>query len=502
MWRRRIRFVTTLVICVGALCAVGMRPEVAFHEVKRAPPPPALPADLEQAVATVEGWYAAPPDLREAYAQWFLASLELQRAQLWEGLERRTMARHAQTSDVLSRIFDALRLASLVLLLLPLVYWRRYAGRRKAFTAYCVLAALMLSVMFQLMGGLLRVAVDLSTYAGSRVNPQHAMLDAAFDLAETRLADWVAPETEGGLPVGPTMEAIESSESGDFLVQLLENLQYFDVEALRLVIDAAYVIHHVFGMIPHLIPVLVSLLFIITTRFLFLRIASMPMRAMRGEAKVGRAALKLALVTWIRELGAVLVFVLSLAIPALSMQLAVRYVGYAVTEASVEQAVSLVDYMGRLTAAPDRTHVTVGMLGIPLTLLICLGVYMLSFVAYSLWSRRITQLRFHSAVPLRGHGGFWRAGWGRLLRIQWSLALLLFFGLPLLLGALEVHPHATSDSALASLFWRGLVGVGAFVLGAVLLGVPRDLWWFLRFRPVRPVDTEDPTAAESSAPEA
>lgn len=499
MRRRRLRLLLTLLLALGALYAILARPEVAFHEVARTAAPPPLPADLEAIVATVEGWYEAPPELRAAYARWFLATVEGQRVAVWEALEQKTRARHATTGRILSGIFELLRWSSLLLLLLPLVYWRRYAGRRLAFSGYCVLAALMLSVMFQLMGGLLRVAVDISTFAGSRVNPQHAMLDAAFDLAERRVEAWVAPATEGGLPIGPTLASVETSSSGDFVVRLLENLQYFDVEALRLVINASHLIHQLFGLVPHLIPVLVSLLFIITTRFLFMRIASMPLRAMRGEARVGRAALKLAALTWIRELAAVVVFVLSLALPAISMQLAVRYLGFAVTEASVEQAVSLVDYMGRLSSPPDRVHVTTGLLGIPITLLLCLGVYMLSFVAYSLWARRLTQLRFHAGVPLRAHQGFWRGSLARLLRIQWSLALLLFFGLPLLLDVLGVHPHASSAAALTSLFWRGALAAVLLVAGAFLFGVPRDVWWLLRFRPQRPEAGEDPESLPPSA---
>lgn len=472
------------------------RPEVALREIAKQPPtPPPLPQDLAQLEATVEGWNTATPEERAAYGRWFLVALEANRAQMHHALRARSDARHHAVSLWLSRIFMVLIGCSFLLLLLPLIYWRRYKGRRRRFTAYCLLAAVLLAFTFFVFQVLVVGVARASSGIVGAVNPQQPMLDAALDHAETHLETWIQPPGEGGVPLGPTMDDMRDPGEGDFVSRFVDNLRYLDLEALTRVAQATQVVYVLLGFGPNVGALLITVVFLLTMGFVFRALLVLPFRGAEGETRAGRAATKLALRSLWRELLAVMVFTFSLTIPSVCLHFSVRYMAYGLFDGMMEQTVSLVDYTGRLTSAPAETQLTLGMLALPVMLLIIVGVFLASVVGYTVWARRITQLRFHRGVRFKEHGGFFRSAWARVFRIQWALALVMFFGIPAVVALTGRPPHESMGAALGTITWRAALAVVLLIAAVLLFQVIRDLWWFVRFRPV-----QHPTPPAESLP--
>lgn len=500
MWQnKRARRWLTLALVLGTVFAILSRPDVALREIGKQPPaPPPLPADLADLHVTVAGWESATPAERAAYGRWFVLALEANRAHMHNALSQRSDRRQQAISSVLGKIFMGLIASSFALLLLPLLLWRRYAGRRRRFAGYCVLASVLLASSFFAFQVLVMGVASVSSGLVRAVNPQQPMLDAALDHAESNIDLWTQPGEAGSVPLGPTMGALDESGGGDFVGRFVENLRYLDMRAMERMAKATHVIYVLLGFGPNVGAVLIAIVFLLTMGFVFRSILAMPFRGARGEAKAGRAAVRLALLSLWRELCAVVMFMISLLPAWICIHFAVRFMAYGLFDGMLDQVMSLIDYMGRLTEAPSELPLTLGMVALPVLLLLTVGVFLLSAVGYTVWARRITQLRYHRGVRIRTHGRYFRRAWGRMFRIQWSLGLVLFFGLPAIMAITGQPPHGSMDAALSAITWTGALAALLLVAGVLVFGVVQDLFWFVRFRPTMGVGTIE--AAEPAEP--
>ncbi len=149
MPRPRFPKTLNLLLLVGVLAVFIAEPHVAGSFEYAPVEAPALPPpDLEHLEQTATAWYSAAQENRQQYALWLVQVVDQKRAFLHHTLAQRTMERRQHTTDTCFLIFRWLAWLSLLYLLLPLIFWRRYAERRLRFSLHCGLCAGLLAVTF------------------------------------------------------------------------------------------------------------------------------------------------------------------------------------------------------------------------------------------------------------------------------------------------------------------------------------------------------------------
>ena len=87
--------------------------------------------------------------------------------------------------------------ASVLVLLFPILYWRRYRGRRRVLVLSSLMAAALLLIGMSMLGGLFTVVNDIGQNLANHLDPKRSMLDASFDLMLDRTIPLLV---EGGVP--------------------------------------------------------------------------------------------------------------------------------------------------------------------------------------------------------------------------------------------------------------------------------------------------------------
>jgi hypothetical protein len=473
---RLSRWILRLVLIVLALAAIAdcLPQQFVLEDLDpslRPTPPPEL-ASLE---TTVGAWRAAPPDARKAYAQWLRPTLEHQRALAHGALTQRQEARTRQIRDMLRQIFHVLAILALGFAFVPGHWLGIEPGEPPARWHHRVIAALLLALLLVGLGTLLRGVSDVTSMATATLDPQAAILDTSFDLLERRLDEWAADEN-AALPLGPAIGAAGEEAQGRYLEQLLKSVQYLDLEPLVQVYQVLAIAHAVFGWLPNLVPLLITIFFFMSLGFVLQEIARMPRRAAAGEKGVIRAALGLALRTLWRELFSLVLLVGFVLFLIAQIQLAVRVLAHTGVLELVGGIEYVIQYLGKLSGRPDQLGMSLGLLALPVVVGAAFLLIAGATGAILLRARRLTQLRAHRGVPLRSHGRFWRkagGAWMRLLWVPpvcvWSLHHILQHFMPLEAGA-ELGP----------LVWRSVVAALGALLLALLFGLPGDLRTLLR----------------------
>lgn len=475
--RRAWRGIATVVLIVGIVAAT-----LSLLRGPRSPPGKivAPPANAQALSTSIEAWQAATSHERAAYVAWIAGSgLDGQRAAATALIEEASNRRTLAAQGVLQSIFLALSFASLLLVFLPLFVKHRRAPKRRALWLSSALCAAVLCVTFLFLLIGLNGLAELTSFASQTASLERGLVDATFDRLEAAaLAESAA---EDALPFGPTVGA---SEPGDdsMLANIWTNLQYFDPEAFKPAVVWSQRAWYAVRQLPHVIPFLIALVFLLTMRPLFSRLLRMPLQAGRGERRGGRRAIRAAAAFVGREWLAILVLAAVLVPVATLIQIGARHMSDSIVGIALGETRTFVEYFGHLTSPPEQPALTLGILALPAFLMIATGLSAMALGLFALWTRRITQMRFHQGIPLRSHGRFWRHGLLAMLRMQWIPVLLLW----LLAAPLErLHAGGAADAADAlgrltqTSWWLGLGLVAAFLLFGGLRGVR----YLVTFRP-------------------
>lgn len=442
------------------------------------------PTGLE---ASLAAWRAADAAGRRGYLAWLGRRLETERALLHARLVARSEERAAAARRTANRALALLHLLALGLLLVPLWLWRRSAGRRRQVVQASVLAFVLVTLGLLVSNTLLVLLLGASSEATRGLDPQHAMLDAGLDMVGERIQEALQADADAAaLPIGPTLKDLRENPAPDFLSQLFDNLRYLDVGALRFAAQALQIGYRLMEQLPHVLPFLVVVLFLLTLRDVLAAVVRLPWRVAAGQEGATGSAIRRLFGGLGREFLAVLGAVLVLIGLAASLHLAVRILAMASTRLGLEAAQALALGMGRLTGEPDPFLVSAGALAVPAFLGLGLALAAFGTVAITIWARRVFRLRFHRRVPLRAHAGFAGRAVLAAARLHWLPAIVATGALVASdAGAFAAdRPDAAAAfSALSAL----AVALGAgLVVAGVALRVPQSLWWLLRFRPQRP----------------
>ena len=261
----------------------------------------------------------------------------------------------------------------------------------------------------------------------------------------------------------------------------MRNLEYFDPEVFKPAIAWSHGTWTLLGYLPHVVPFLVGLVFLLTMRHLLLSLLVMPVRAARGEARSGRRALVEALAFVGREVLSIFVLIVVLGVTSVLINVGVRHLSHSLVALTIDETRTTIEYFGRLSSPPDQARLTVGMLATPAYLAISTLLTLIGFGFFAFWARRVIQARFHNQHPLRHHDRFWRRGLMALVRLQWIPILTLWVVLPHL-TAMHEAPLTSAADALNRLTHSAWVLGLTLLLTFPLFGGVRALRLFLGFR--------------------
>lgn len=452
-----------------------------------------LAVDDEHPLRDAHAWQLASPRMRTEALQLLRGVLEQQRAYLHAALETKAESRSRAAHATADGALFLVGVLALGLFLVPFVPWRRARGRRRAallgaFAAFAIVVAGLL-----VSSRLLALLLDASRAASRGLDPQHAVLDAGFDLVEEQFRAHVDhAEGASSLPLAPTLAGGAEEGRPDFLGGLLANLEYLDIESLTWSARILHVGHRLLDQMPHVVPFLVVLLFLLSLREVLGDVVRLPLDAAAGQRRRTRQAVRRLGGRLGREFLAVAGAVLVLLLLAASLHGAVRILATAATRLEVRALDNLAVGMAALDRPPDGFLVSVGALAVPVFLLAGLGLAAFGTALVTLHARRILRARVHRGVPLRQHPRFARGAALATLRLHWTPAIVAT--LVLVLAERGAFSRGANDQALAfealgRLAWAlGLAAVG----GGLVLGVLPSVLWLLRFRLGQPVAVAAP----------
>ena len=494
-WSRWLLRLVLIGLAVAAIAdCVPADLEIGTFDLEAPPTPPPALASLE---STVEAWRAATADTRAAYGKWLRPTLEHQRAVAHAALDQRQETRTEQINDMLRAIFTALSLLALAFAFVPNRWLGIKPGEPPARWHHRLIAALLLALLLAGLGTLLEGLTDVTSMATATLDPQEAILDTSFDLIERRLDEWAADE-QAALPLGPAMGAAGEEGQGRYLEQFIRSLQYLDLQPLVHVYNGLSIAHVVFGWLPNLVPLLITIFFFASLGFVLQEIARMPRRAAAGEQGAIRAALGLAFRTFWREVFALILLLGFVMFLIIQIQLAVRVLAHTGVLELVGGIEYVVQYLGSLTGRPHQFGMTVGLLALPT---LVAGAFLLiagATLSILVRARRLTQLRAHRKVPLRSHQRFWRRAGGAWMRLLWVPPVCIWASHHVLQRFMPLD----GSSELAPLVQRSLAAVILALAMALLFGLVGDLRTLLRAcfpRRRRGADAEPLLAAEQAA---
>ncbi|MDJ0521986.1 MAG: GNAT family N-acetyltransferase [Planctomycetota bacterium] len=483
--RRAWRRITTWALILGAVAAILTTPGV-FPLPRSAPETP-IPAPGSADLATSIGaWQQATDADRAAYVAWLVrAGLDERHEAVSAWFRARAEDRQELSSDLLQQIFLILAGLSLLLIALPLFVKPDRAPRRRALWFHAVVGAGILFFTFLFLSIGLTFLLEITTDLSQLATPEAGLVDAAFDRIETEAEAALARDAAAdALPYGPLIGAGDQGYDGGFLANLWRNLQYFDAEAFRPAVVWSQRAWSLLGLMPYVIPFLIALVFLLTMRPTLGRLLRMPLQAGRGEPRSGRRALKEALVFVGREWLAILVLTLILVFVSLLLHLGVRHLSHSLIRLALDETRTTIDYFGHLTTPAEQPRFSIVILALPMFLVVATLATAGGLGLFALWARRVTQLRYHQGIPLRGHDRFWRRGLFAVLQLQW-IPMLLLWVLATPLAKLHASPIANAPDALGRLTTTAwVIGLGLLIAFPLFGGI-RGLLYLLRFRPSR-----------------
>ena len=493
--RRQLGRLSVVLLLAGALVTCARNPK-ALDRARRAEAatsPVVLEGDDAHPLRSAGAWQAASPETRTRALRLLDGVLQQQRAFLHGRLEAQAAARSRAAHDTANGALFLVGVLALGLFVVPFVPWGRARGRRRAALLGAAAAFAIVVGGLLVSSRLLALLLEASRVASRGLDPQHAVLDAGFDLVEEQVQAHVAQaESASNLPLAPSLVGAEAAGGHDFLAGLIANLKYLDVESLRWSAQVLHVGHRLLDQMPHVVPFLVVLLFLLSLREVLGDVVRLPLEAVAGQRGRTRQAVRRLAGRLGREFLAVVGAVVVLLVLAASLQGAVRILATAATRLEVRALDHLAVGLAGLEAPPDGFLVGLGALAVPVFLLGGLGLAAFGTALVTLHARRILRARVHRGLPLKGHERFVRRAGLATLRLHWTPAIVATL-------ILAVAERGTFDrvgdtpvqafDALAKLAWG--LGVGV-VVGGLVLGVWPSVLWLLRFRVREPVPGDPP----------
>lgn len=472
LWRglRLLLLLFAATIAVGESRGAEIRRGAAGMEIALAPPPRDL-AGLEDPGA----WREASASDRAAYATWLGRGLEIRRAAVLRATKAQAVERARRTDQTLRNLFRVVAALALLLSFVPLRLWRSEDGVMPSLLQR-LLAGILLALLLLALGSLVRLLTEVTSEASASLDPQAAAADVLFDLIEARL-EALGEDTraESAIPLGPAVGPLGLSQDEAAIAQLVKNLQYLDLEALTPLYQSVVVTYHVFGWLPAVAPVLITLLFLLTVGFILQEIARMPGRVAAGTPRAIRSALGLSVRTLWRELLAVLLLTVLVGVFIIQVQLVVRLLAYVTVHDLVDRLEGTLGVLGSLDRAPgtgETWALGASLLMAPFAMFLALLATALGLFLFLARARRITQQRFHRKVPLRSHDRFWRRGGRQAITAVWAPALCLWVAYKITTRRVRFL-EAEGEASIFELLGSALLMAALFVGGL----------WFMRVLP-------------------
>lgn len=483
--RRQLGRLSVVLLVAGTLVTCARNPEVLdrAHPAEAAGASAVLEGEAGDLLRRADAWRAANPEGRARALRLLHDVLQRQRAYLHGRLETQAGARSRAAHDTANGALFLVGVLALGLFVVPFVPWGRARGRRRAALLGAAAAFAIVVGGLIVSSRLLALLLEASRVASRGLDPQHAVLDAGFDLLEEQVQAHVAEATTASsLPLAPSLVGDEVAGGHDFLAGLIANLKYLDVEGLRWSAQVLQVGHRLLDQMPHIVPFLVVLLFLLSLREVLGDVVRLPLEAVAGQRGRTRVAIRRLAGRLGREFLAVVGAVVVLLLLAASLQGAVRILATAATRLEVRALDHLAVGLAGLDAPPDGFVLGVGALAVPVFLLGGLGLAAFGTALVTLHARRILRARVHRGLPLRHHPRFVRRAGLATLRLHWTPAIVATLVLAAaergVFGRVGDAPVHAFD-ALARLGWG--LGLGV-VVGGLALGVWPSVLWLLRFR--------------------
>lgn len=480
------RVASIVLLLAGIAWVVAERPGalvVSAHEDVQPAPRVGHAPERAPFASSIEAWREAHPDARRTYLLWLGGQLRGTREAISKHLASRASARTQTSERTLGRVFGILRGAVLLLLLVPLWLWRRARGRRKRLVWTTIVSCLLLSLALGASQSVVGMLTTVSTEVGAGLDPQGALVDAAFVLLEDEIAAAERGETPNrDASLAPVLGGLGTASEPDLLGRLYEQAQYIDVRAIAWAGQAMRLVYAAFEQLPRVLPWLAALLFLLALRDVFVRLWMLPFHAVRGEPRAVRQAAKRAAGALGKEFLVAIALVFLVVLVATCVRSAMGVLSTVVVEESLSTLAHFGVGMARLASAPDTLVATLSVLLLPMFLVVVLVLHAIALLWIPARGRRALRERVHQGTPLRAHGRLWRRLAAAALRLAWipALAAVAF---SLLAAALPPLDSTASGHALmAAPAQRGALLFATLGAGLLLLRGFHSLWFLLRRR--------------------
>lgn len=333
-------------------------------------------------------------------------------AKMEKKMARSTAKKMAQFSKGIG-IFS---LAGLLLLLIPLVYAKRYPGKGATLFKYSALAAVTFLVTVNLFGGVLYGMKAVQGKLGTQTNPSLAIARGTFDTLDERADEFI---TMGKELFVPTLEQLQGSSDEQPSVLLLENGKKI-VKQANVFISIAKMfkkLDFIFKVLPIILFAVTMILFGLAIKPTLTEIVKLPMRAAAGEAGVAREVTANAVRRVLGEFKAALCTIGVLAVMTLLSGFVLGKVATPALFALLSYFAAAVSYLQFVETA-SAGLVFLALFGVILFLVLSLACLILSMSFFLGKCQKIFQARFNRDVPIHTHAHFFRWGVPSVLLVQ------------------------------------------------------------------------------------
>lgn len=358
----------------------------------------------------------------KVYGQFIREVVAAKREAVEAGIADRVMDKQLARMDFISKIVATLAQLGLGLIILPLVYRKRFPGKGRVLWKYSALAALLFFVTVNLFSGVLSVLRVGQIAAGGLTNPQVQLVSVAFDVIDEKAED-LAPM--GPVLIEPTLAALDANSEDPLPVMLLNNVTRFanELKVFGTVARFFKRLDWAFGYVPVILSFVTVAVFMSGLRPTLTAIVQLPLRAASGEQGVAREVAVATLKRVGRELLATLAIMVVLVVVMVTA-------GSILSHALAPALEAFIAYLGvaffyvQLIPDASSTAVLIALGGTVLFLVLDLAVVLVAAALFVGKAHKIFQRRFHDKQPLGAHRRFW--GWGTLSLI-YALAFPLLF---------------------------------------------------------------------------
>jgi hypothetical protein len=375
-------------------------------------------------------------------------------------MEKKMAASTAKKMGWFSKGIFAFSLLGLLLLLMPLIYARRYPGQFATLLKYSALAAVTFVVTVNLFGAVLFGMKTVQGAIGDSTNPSLAIAKGTFDTLDRNAEEYIVMGKELFVP---TLEQLQGNSDEQPSVLILENGKKIVDQAQVFVAIAKMFkkLDFVFKILPIILFFVTMILFGLAIRPTLTAIIRLPMRAASGEAGVGREVTSAALRRVWGELQATLCTIAILAVlTVISGFVLGQIVGPALDAllGYFAMAVSYLQFVGGASAG----LVFLALFGVVLFLVLNLASLIISMSSFLGKCQKIFQAKFNAGTPISNHKRFFKWGVPSVLLVQVFPWVFVAIAAKILDAVNNKLLTGTADAA--SIPWTKLMLAGPLIL--------------------------------------